>query len=235
MFFILRTTIIVGPYDSSYYRRISVVVPNIGWWISVGYNTAISNVLVDNGTWVVGPSLPTEEEFGYSSRPRKFCGCQLNATHTMVTGGQVGLSGSSLSDVWLYDWSSGQWKVGRNMTNPRRNHHCTSISGGRVVVAGGTGLYGQDLSDIEVFDPAADGGLGGWYSMGDLPDSSDYPGAELLYNGNNFIYLHRRKIWLYDESEASWTEFGKDLTSTYYSGNPVAMIPEDFLLKKVEL
>ena len=54
----------------SYYRRISVAVPNIGWWISVGYNTAISNVLVDNGTWVVGPSLPTEEEFGYSSRPR---------------------------------------------------------------------------------------------------------------------------------------------------------------------
>ena len=104
-----------------------------------------------------------------------------------------------------------------------------------MVVAGGTGLYGQDLSDIEVFDPAADGGLGGWYSMGDLPDSSDYPGAELLYNGNNFIYLHRRNIWLYDESEASWTEFGKDLTSTYYSGNPVAMIPEDFLLKKVEL
>ena len=179
MFFILRTTIIVGPYDSSYYRRISVVVPNIGWWISVGYNTAISNVLVDNGTWVVGPSLPTPEEFGYPYRPKYFCSCQLNATHTMMSGGQVS-GGSSLSDVWLYDWSSGQWTVGRNMTNPRRDHLCTSISGGRVVVAGGTGLYGQDLTDIEVFDPAADGGLGGWYSLGDLPDDGNH--LALLYN-----------------------------------------------------
>ena len=155
-------------------------VPNIGWWISVqGSSKGYSNLLVDNGTWVVGPSLPTPEEFGYPYRPKYFCSCQLNATHTMMSGGQVS-GGSSLSDVWLYDWSSGQWTAGRNMTNPRRDHLCTSISGGRVVVAGGTGLYRQDLTDIEVFDPAADGGLGGWYSLGDLPDDGNH--LALLYN-----------------------------------------------------
>ena len=123
------------------------------------------------------------------------------------------------------------------MTNPRRDHLCTSISGGRVVVAGGTGLYGQDLTDIEVFDPAADGGLGGWYSMGDLPqdDLSTY-WSGLLYNGKYLIYLARYDIWLSDESFSSWTEF-MDLGSGYcgyhgyYCGQRAAMIPEDFFFK----
>ena len=128
----MRTSILVEPYPYLYSSdaKISVSVPNIGWWISVqGSSKGYSNLLVDNGTWVVGPSLPTPEEFGYPYRPKYFCSCQLNATHTMMSGGQVQVSGgSSLSDVWLYDWSSGQWTVGRNMTNPRRDHLCTSIS-----------------------------------------------------------------------------------------------------------
>ena len=71
------------------------------------------------------------------------------------------------------------------MTKPRREHHCTSIGGGRVVVAGGTGLYGEELNDIEIFDPAADGGQGGWYSAGELPTSStsEY-NQEFLFNGD---------------------------------------------------
>ena len=205
-------------------------VPNIGWWISVqGSSKGYSNLLVDNGTWVVGPSLPTPEEFGYPYRPKYFCSCQLNATHTMMSGGQVS-GGSSLSDVWLHDWSSGQWTVGRNMTNPRRDHLCTSISGGRVVVAGGTGLYGQDLTDIEVFDPAADGGLGGWYSLGDLPDDGNH--LALLYNGKYLIYLAYDVIWLSDESFSSWTKFGYiESADCDDCVQRAAMIPEDFFFK----
>ena len=238
----MRTSYIVDTDSDPPYHDydLSVSVPNIGWWNlhgALGGLPLFSNLLVDNGTWIVGPSLPTAEEFGYSSRPRKFCGSQLNSTHTMVTGGQVGPSGSSLSDVWLYDWSSGQWKVGQNMTKPRRDHLCTSIGGGRVVVAEGTGLYGQDLIDIEVFDPAAEGGLGGWYSMGDLPEDYDYGvGYQgLLYNGKYLIYLVNRNIWLSDESFASWTKLEEiELGSRcgYNCDQRAAMIPEDFFFKK---
>ena len=222
----------VQPY-SSITTSISVSVPNFGWWILVQTSSeGYSNLLVDNGTWVVGPSLPTPEEFGYSRRPRYSCSSQLNSTHTMMTGGQVGYDGSSLSDVWLYDWSSGQWTVGRNMTNPRRQHLCTSISGGRVVVAGGIGLHGQDLTDIEVFDPAADGGLGGWYSMGDLPQDDYHTSYGLLYNGKYLIHLAYYDIWLSDESFSSWTKFGRfGSGQCYFCDQRTAMIPEDFFFK----
>ena len=104
------------------------------------------------------------------------------------------------------------------------------------MVAGGTGLYGQELSDIEVFDPAADGGLGGWYSLGDLPGEDDYHTSStsgLLYNEKYLIYLaYDDTIWLSDESFSSWTKFG-DFGSGYclYCDQRAAMIPEDFFFK----
>ena len=189
-----------------------------------GYSDLLSsNLLKENGTWVSGPpSLATEEDH------RSPCAAQLNSTHTMLTGGQFGYDGSSLAQVWLFDWTSQEWKSSKNMTRPRREHSCTTISGGRVVVAGGIGLYGEELNHIEIFDPAADGGQGGWYSGGELPDhyhSEDY--TDLLYNGKNWVFLSLQDIWLYDESEATWTEFGKDLTN-YASRQLSAMIPDDF-------
>ena len=100
------------------------------------------------------------------------------------------------------------------------------------MVAGGTGLYGQDLSDIEVFDPGADGGLGGWYSLGDLPKDDDSYKQGLLYNGKYLIHLAYSDIWLSDESFSSWTKFG-DFGSGYclYCDQRAAMIPEDFFFK----
>ena len=102
------------------------------------------------------------------------------------------------------------------------------------MVAGGTGLYGQELSDIEVFDPAADGGLGGWYSMGDLPqdDHTTTNSAELLYNGKYLIYLAYDVIWLSDESFSSWTKFGYiESADCDDCVQRAAMIPEDFFFK----
>ena len=214
--------------DGNRYTRLSVLVPDIGWWILVtDYNSAYSNLLVDNGTWVSGPSLPTEEEL------RNPCGVQLNSTHTMLTGGQYGSDGSSIAQVWLYDWSSQEWRISTEMRRARREHSCTAISGGRVVVAGGVGLYGEEINDIEIFDPAADGGQGGWYSGGDLPPQYGHYWryTDLLYNGKYWVFLNYSDIWLYDESEATWTEFGKDLTASAWKYR-AAMIPEDFYRNK---
>ena len=72
-----------------------------------------------------------------------------------------------------------------------------------------------------------------WYSMGELPmDDNGYHG--LLHNGKYLIYWKNRDLWLYDESEASWTEFEKKLNSSSCSGTPscgqfpAVMIPGDF-------
>ena len=68
------------------------------------------------------------------------------------------------------------------MTNPRRDHLCTSISGGRLVVASG-GVLNGILNDIEIFDPAVDNGMGGWYSMGELPRDEYHNGT---IHGNDY-------------------------------------------------
>ena len=117
------------------------MVPDIGWWILVTeYSRSYSNLLVDNGTWVSAPP-PLLQKHSSS------CSAQLNSTHTMLTGGQFGSDGSSLAQVWLFDWTSQEWQTSKNMTKPWREHHCTSIGGGRVVVAGGTGLQGVGTTD----------------------------------------------------------------------------------------
>merc|ERR1711892_785773 len=137
-----------------------------------------------NKTWVEGPSLPDRSDYGYPYTPFYFCGAQANATHSIVTGGKINQGGTSISDVWFYNWISEQWSPGPNMTTPRRGHKCVGMTGGRVMVVGGIGLYAEDLNNIEIYDPAFNGG-GGWYGLGELPEDDNYSDHnELLWNGN---------------------------------------------------
>ena len=159
----------ICPYSNS---RFSVQVENEGWWIFQDCCGSKCNIIESflfdkNQTWKEGPSFP---DYGYPNTPHSFCGTQVNATHTIVTGGLIN-GGSLISDVWFYNWIDKSWQAGPNMTIPRRHHKCIGISNNRVMVTGGYGLHAEDLVSVEIYDPALKPG-GGWYQVQDLPEDN---------------------------------------------------------------
>jgi len=212
--------------SSTYYSfRLSVQVKNEGWWIYEGNDHQGNNIksyLFDkNQTWKEGPIFP---DYGYSDTPYEFCGAQVNATHTIVTGGEIN-GGSSISDVWFYNWEDKSWQPGPNMTIPRRSHTCIGISNNRVMVAGGTGLYGEDLVSVEIYDPALKPG-GEWYQVQDLPedDYSNSYESTLLFN-SQIIWINENNIWKFVDNE--WVMLDNQLQYDIYSPLTI-LVPENF-------
>ena len=215
--------------DSS--SRFSVDVPNIGWWVlrddcGGGCNHIYSNIYTINQTWVEGPSLPDKSMYGYNDTPYDFCGTQVNETHTIVTGGKIKQMGTSITDVWFYNWVDKEWVVGPNMTTARRDHRCVAIQGGGVVVAGGTGLFAEDLSSVEVYDQGMDGGAGGWYAVADLPEDDAYGDHALLFN-KEVIWVNGRTIWRLDEAEG-WQQLDTSLKTTVSPARAI-LVPDSFI------
>ena len=221
---------LLEPWSPVGHSRFSVNVPNIGWWLlkdncSANCNTIHSNLFTNNNTWIVGPTLPDNKSYGYDYTPFNFCGAQVNATHTMVTGGNINYKGTSISDVWLYNWQKDQWSPGPNMTIARRYHTCVGIPGGGVMVAGGIGVYAEDLISIEIFDPAMANGAGGWYVAGDLPEDDFGNSWHVLLYNNNPIWINGQRIWLYKNGD--WSLYENKLQS-HVNRKIAALIPKDF-------
>ena len=221
------------PLPGSWYpdrsSRFSIHIPNVGWLMlqnGCSGTCTHSYIFTVNSTWIPGPDLPDPETYGYSQIPYNFCGVQLNRTHTMVSGGRVTYDGTSISDVWLFDWERSTWLAGPNMTTPRRSHTCTSLPGGSVMVAGGTGLFGEHLISTEIFDQAMDGGRGGWYTSGNLPEDDHYDDNALLFNGNP-IWINRKKIWKFLDGE--WSLFETSLENYYVSRTNAVLVSDDFV------
>ena len=95
-----------------------------------------------------------------------------------------------------------------------------------LVVAGGTGLFAEDLSSVEVYDPGMDGGAGGWYAVGDLPEDNDYGDHALFFN-KEVIWVNDRTIWRLDEAEG-WQEFDTSLKITVFPGRAI-LVPDNFI------
>ena len=112
------------------------------------------------------------------------------------------------------------------MTVPRRSHTCTSLPGGSVMMAGGTGLNGEDLISTEIFDQVMDGGRGGWYASGDLPEDYYYDDNALLFNGN-LIWINEKKIWKFVDSE--WSLFETSLDNYSVSRTNAILVSDDFV------
>ena len=80
----------------------------------------------------------------------------------LVAGGQYRGTGfnDAVADAEVYAPSSGLWRAGPSMHEPRSHFAATTLTDGRIVVAGGGSLStgGSDLT-TEIFDAnAADGG-----------------------------------------------------------------------------
>ena len=209
--------------SSRYYSfRLSVQVKNEGWWIYEQNGDGIKSYLFDkNQTWKEGPIFP---DYGYSDTPYEFCGAQVNATHTIVTGGEIN-GGSSISDVWFYNWEDKSWQPGPNMTIPRRSHRCIGISNNRVMVIGGYGLDEEDLVSVEIYDPALKPG-GEWYQVQDLPEEdTDVEYENTLLFNSQIIWINEKNIWKFVDDE--WVMLDNQPENDIYSPLTI-LIPENF-------
>ena len=211
---------------TSFSSKFSVQVVNEGWWIyqDTGvFDHHINSYLFDKDqTWKEGPTFPD------SYTPHIFCGTQVNATHTIVTGGQISYDGSSISDVWFYNWEDNSWKAGPHMTIPRRLHDCIGISNNRVMVAGGVGLNEEALVSVEIFDPALRPG-GGWYQVQDLPEDDYFYDTTLLFN-SEIIWINSRHIWKFVDDV--WLKLDSELSNDP-SYRLTILVPDNFVPSKL--
>ena len=155
---------------------------------------------------------------------------QVNATHTIVTGGEIG---NSISDVWFYNWEDQSWQRGPSMKTERRLHDCIGISNNRVMVTGGYGLSGEGLTSVEIYDPELKPG-GDWYQVQDLPEADEYFKETTLKFNSQIFWIRKTHIWKFvsnNVSEYEWLMFANELDSS--PNSPLTMlVPNDFFPSK---
>jgi hypothetical protein len=112
-------------------------------------------------------------------------------TATLLPDGKVLVAGGSSSygptdSAELFDPTAkggvGAWTSTGNLNYSRSLHTCTLLPDGKVLAVGGNGGSGS-LEYCELFDPAADGGVGAWTPTGALHTARQLHTATLLPNG----------------------------------------------------
>jgi hypothetical protein len=97
------------------------------------------------------------------------------------------------------------------MATARLYHTATLLNDGRVLIAGGLDNHGNVLSSLEIWDPAADGGVGGFYplgtaTLGGTPSGNAVAGTladgRLLHSA---VLLANGKVLIFGGTDASGT------------------------------
>jgi hypothetical protein len=110
-------------------------------------------------------------------------------TATLLTNGRVLVAGrpSTNTSAEIFDPAAnggeGAWSATGSLNNSRYRHTATRLDSGLVLVAGGNGGGGGYLTSAEIFDPAANGGVGTWFNTGALSNARTQYAATLLTNG----------------------------------------------------
>lgn len=103
---------------------------------------------------------------------------------TLLSNGQVLVSGGGGSSSEVYDPGTGTWINYASMNAERIVHTATLLPNGKVLAAGGyNDNSGQDLSSAELYDPVA----GTWTPTASMPYPADTFAAVLLTNGTVLV------------------------------------------------
>ncbi|MFN7986789.1 MAG: kelch repeat-containing protein [Thermoanaerobaculia bacterium] len=108
----------------------------------------------------------------------------LPSGKVLVIGGRDA-SGVVLSSAELYDPATGSFTATGSLATARINHTATLLPSGRVLVAGGEN--GSYVATAELYDPAANGGVGAFTSTGSLGTARSGHLATLLPSGKVLV------------------------------------------------
>lgn len=125
------------------------------------------------GTWTTTPNM---------SRPRTVHTAALLADgRVLVAGGNTDIDIADEAEI--YDPTTNTWSNTGNMTRTRVFHTLTRLADGRAVAAGD-----QDLSNVsDIFDPAANAGVGAWATTDTLNVGRGFHAAVALADGRVLI------------------------------------------------
>jgi hypothetical protein len=142
---------------------------------------ATAEIFVPSAHGGAGAFFPT----GSMHFAREFHTATLLANgKVLIAGGTVG--GTGLTQGEIYDPATGKFTLTGAMSFPRFDHTATLLSNGEVLIAGGTPNGGIIYSSAEIFDPAANHGVGQFSLLGNsMSFARIYSGAALLTIGSD--------------------------------------------------
>lgn len=123
-------------------------------------------------------------------------GCAVDRAATSPVGRQP-LAPGSPSCTLRVSWDGAQlsypllvdpaWTTTGDLIIARHSHAQVTLQSGRVLIAGGKDDNKDILASAEIFDPAANGGLGAFVSTNPLPQATQLSEATLLADGRVLV------------------------------------------------
>jgi N-acetylneuraminic acid mutarotase len=152
---------------------------------------------------------------GALSTPRVYhTATLLPSGRVLVAGGYYYDEGTdtdySLASAELFDPATGLWTPTGSMSGPRLQHTATLLPNGKVLVVGGQDGNYNFVVNAELFDPAANGGLGAWSAAGSITGRYDHtatllPNGKVLVVGGSGSTGPLASVQLYDPGSNSWS------------------------------
>jgi Putative Ig domain/Galactose oxidase, central domain/Kelch motif len=131
------------------------------------------------------PASGTFSPTGNMAHARALANAVLLANGKVLVAGGVGLNGD-LNSAEIYDPATGLFTLTGNLNQARARHTMTVLPNGTVLIAGGRTFSGAPVTvfaSAEIFDPAANNGVGAFTAIGSMNTPRDEERATLLANG----------------------------------------------------
>ena len=181
------------------------------------------------GAWSMAGSLATRRFYHTATL--------LQTGKVLVVGGTVGFS--VFASAELYDpaanGGTGAWTTTGSLVTGRWQYTATLLLNGKVLVVGGNGSLGGStgaLASAELYDPAANSGVGAWTLTGSLSVGRIGHTATLLPTGKVLVVGGASGLAsaeLYDPATGAWTPIGSRL-SIGHVGHTATLLPNGKVL-----
>jgi N-acetylneuraminic acid mutarotase len=163
----------------------ATVLPDGKVLVAGGYNGSTPWTVYASAE-LYDPATGTWESTGSMSGSRAGHKAMLLPNGKVLVAG--GYDGAYLTSAELYDPDTGTWTTTGSMAEGRVWHTMTLLPNGKVLVTGGeNGSSTFSALTAELYDPAANGGLGAWSATGSMAQARSVHTATLLPDGKVLV------------------------------------------------